>query len=104
MNKIDRAEYQKRLDRITEMFAGMVKYADELSVKRCPYKNRFSECTAQFRCRNQQEPRPEGELLTCGLEDGLDYRSAWESNPEALEKAKTKIRAHKKVRRKKSDD
>lgn len=79
VDKIDREEYQKRLDRITEMFAGMVAHADELSTVRCPYKNRFDECTAQFGCRNQRKPRPGGSLLMCGGDDKLNYRSAWET-------------------------
>ncbi len=78
MKKIDKEEYQKRLDKITELFAGMVAHADELSTRRCPYKNRFDECTARFGCRNQRKPRPGAELLMCGGDDKLDYRNAWE--------------------------
>ena len=76
MQKIDKREYQKRLDRVTEMFAGMVSRADELSTCRCPYKNRFDECTAKFECRNQRRPCREEGLLMCGGDDQLDYRSA----------------------------
>ena len=79
MQKIDKDEYQKRLDRITEIFANMVSHADELSRHRCPYKNRFDQCTAQFGCRNKLKPRAPGELPLCASDDKLDYRSAWET-------------------------
>ena len=79
MQKIDTEEYQKRLDRITELFSSMVSHADEQATYRCPYKNRFDQCTAKFGCRNQRKPPVKGDLLLCGGDDKLDYRSAWES-------------------------
>ena len=82
MQKIDKDEYQKRLQRITELFASMVVHADELSTHRCPYKNRLDQCTAKFGCRNQRRPEVKGELLLCGGDDKLDYRSAWETETE----------------------
>ena len=64
MQKIDKHEYQKRLDRMTEIFSGMIQHADELSANRCPYKNRFDQCTAKFGCRNQTlSPNPTVENL-----------------------------------------
>ena len=57
MTKIDKAAYQERLDRITEIFADMVTHADESARHRCPYRNRFDQCTAEFKCRNQRQPR-----------------------------------------------
>ncbi len=78
MQKIDPEEYRKRLDRITEMFAAIAVHADELSTMRCPYKNRFNRCTAQFGCRNQRRSRS-GELPVCIGDDKLDYRKAWET-------------------------
>ena len=48
------------------------------AAKRCPYKNRLDQCTAQFGCRNQRKPRNPGELRVCGGDDKIDYRSAWE--------------------------
>ena len=80
MQKIDKHEYQKRLDRITEIFSGMIQRADELSVERCPYKNRFDQCTAKFGCRNQAKPPNAGEPFLCVGDDKLDYRSAWETD------------------------
>ena len=82
MQKIDKKEYQKRLDKITEIFEGMVLHADEQSTYRCPYKNRFDQCTAKFGCRNQRKPPVEGNLLLCGGDDRIDYRSAWETESE----------------------
>ncbi len=79
MQKIDKHEYQKRLDRIFEIFSGMMQRADELSSLRCPYKSRFDQCTAKFGCRNQGKPAVEGGLFRCVGDDKLDYRSAWET-------------------------
>jgi hypothetical protein len=76
---IDPAEYQARLERIGELFSSMILRAEELSTHRCPYKNRFDECTAAFGCRNQRRPREPGGLKVCGGDDKLDYRSAWET-------------------------
>ncbi len=81
IDTIDPREYQKRLDRITEIFAGMMRKADEMSTHRCPYKNRFDHCTAQFGCRNQRPPTVEGERYLCVADDKLDYRGAWETTP-----------------------
>jgi hypothetical protein len=75
---IDAGEYQERLDRITDLFASMMATVDELSTRRCPYKNRFDECTAHFGCRNQRKPVREEGLKRCAGDDKLDYRSAWE--------------------------
>ena len=78
MQKIDRAEYQKRLDELSEILNGIARHATELSVGRCPYKDRHDRCTAQFGCRNQR--KSEGKLPLCAGDDKLDYRSAWESD------------------------
>ena len=59
MKKIDKSAYQARLDRITELFENMAPHATEQSSFRCPYKNRFNECTAVFGCRNQRKPKKE---------------------------------------------
>ena len=82
MSKIDQDAYQKRLDRITEMFSSIVTHADEQSTYRCPYKNRFDQCTAKFGCRNQRKPPVKGDLYLCAADDKLDYRSAWETEGE----------------------
>ena len=76
--KIDPEAYRERLGRIEELFSSMIDTAMDLSTRRCPYKNRFDQCTAGFGCRNQRPPRNPGELKVCGGDDRLDYRSAWE--------------------------
>ena len=78
MKKIDKSAYQARLDRITELFENMATHATEQSSFRCPYKNRFNECTAVFGCRNQRKPKKENGLLLCGGDDKLNYQNAWE--------------------------
>ena len=77
MQKIDKDEYQKRLDRITELFSEMMVHADEQATYHCPYKNRFDECTAKFGCRNQDRDVAESELFICLGSDKLNYQSAW---------------------------
>ena len=57
MQKIDPQEYQKRLDRLTEILSGIAAHADEVSLCRCPYKNRLDQCTAKFGCRNKRKPQ-----------------------------------------------
>ncbi len=79
MKKIDKAEYEKRLNKITQIFEGLVVHADEQATYRCPYKNRFDQCTAKFGCRNQRKI-DEGTGLLCVGDDKLDYRSAWETD------------------------
>ena len=71
-------DWQQRLDRISELFDLMMVTVAEVSTRRCPYKNRFDECTAGFGCRNQRKPREPGGLKICGGDDKLDYRGAWE--------------------------
>jgi hypothetical protein len=76
--RVDPEAYQDRLDRITDLFTSMMTTVGELSTRRCPYKNRFDECTAHFGCRNQRKPERDGGLKRCAGDDRLDYRSAWE--------------------------
>jgi len=86
MKKIDKAAYQERLDRITAIFKDMMAHATVQATYRCPYKNRFDECTARFGCRNQRKPRETGGLLVCGGDDKLDYRMAWETEEKPRER------------------
>ena len=79
MKKIDKTEYEKRLNKITQIFEDLVTHADEQATYRCPYKNRFDHCTAQFGCRNQRKI-DEGTGLLCVGDDKLDYRDAWETD------------------------
>ena len=77
MKKIDKTEYEKRLNKITQIFEELVVHADEQATYRCPYKNKSDHCTAKFGCRNQRKI-DEGTGLLCRGDDKLDYRSAWE--------------------------
>jgi hypothetical protein len=77
---IDPEAYRERLARIEELFGSMMETAMEISTRRCPYKNRFDECTAGFGCRNQRKPVAPDGLKICGGDDKLDYRSAWEAD------------------------
>ena len=79
MGKSNKEKLEESLARITEVFAEIIAHTNVQTAERCPYKNRFSECTARFGCRNQRKPRPGGELFMCGGDDKLDYRSAWET-------------------------
>jgi hypothetical protein len=76
---IDRAAVQQRLDRISEIFGTMMTTVEDLTTKRCPYKDKHDRCTAGFGCRNQRKPPVAGERMICGGDDKLDYRRAWET-------------------------
>ena len=80
-----REDYQIRLDRITALFSGMVRHAEKVSLTRCPYKNRFDQCTARFGCRFQDRST-EVDTIPCVSDDSLEYRSAWEMDPDSAEK------------------
>jgi hypothetical protein len=77
--RIDPEAYRERLERITELYSSMMTTVGDLSTRRCPYKNRFDQCTAQFGCRNQRKPEVAGGLKQCGGDDKIDYRSAWDT-------------------------
>ena len=80
MQQIDPEEYQKRLDRLNEILAGIATHADEISLCRCPYKDRFNQCTANFGCRNKRKAQVAGGMPVCAGDDKLDYRTAWETS------------------------
>jgi predicted RecB family nuclease len=77
---------QSAFDQMNQLLTRLVAQAEQLSLQRCPYKNRFDHCTAEFRCRNQlrlvvtesgvSEPAP----MACTGDDKLDYRPAWEQS------------------------
>lgn len=83
MKKVDKKEYEKRLNKITEIFEELVVHADEQATYRCPYKDRNDHCTAKFGCRNQRKI-DEGTGLKCVGDDKLDYRTAWETEESAI--------------------
>ena len=80
----DQVEYERQLARIRAIFTDIVKHAEVQARSRCPYRSRRDECTARFGCRNRGKPRPGGELPTCCGDDKLDYRCAWETEPETV--------------------
>ena len=88
---IDPQEIRKRLVRISEIFAGVVGHAERVSRERCPYRDRLDRCTALFRCRNQRADSADPEVLLCGHDGELDYRTAWETDARARERVKGKI-------------
>ncbi len=91
MAKMDEEAYRERLARMTSLFADMVNHADEVSRHRCPYRDRHDHCTAKIRCRNQKRPGADGEPLLCLHDGSLDYRNAWESDPDTYDRAKKKL-------------
>lgn len=93
-SKPTREEYQVRLDRITSIFSEMVQHADEVSLTRCPYKNRHNNCTAQFGCRFQDRSG-ETDVIGCKSDDKLDYRTAWETDPDAADRMHTTLRSNR---------
>ena len=86
VEQIDPTEYEKRLDKLGEIFAQIATQADHQSLTRCPYKNRNDRCTAQFGCRYKRKPPADDELPICTSDDQLDYRRAWETDadPDAM--------------------
>ena len=96
MSDTRQREYQKSLDRLTEILTDIVVEADERSLTRCPYKNARDECTARFGCRNQRRRVVDGEKrLLCVGDDKLDYRAAWESDPQAVRQAGDALAANR---------
>lgn len=91
MRKISRRDYQERLDRLTEIFSGIVDHADAQARNRCPYRDRADRCTAAFDCRNRIPPEAAGERPSCGHDGAFDYRLAWEADPGARDRAKARL-------------
>ncbi len=90
MSKIDKDAYRERLERISALFSDIAGKAEKSALFRCPYRNRFDHCTAEFRCHNQQPATSDGSI-PCGHDGTFDYRGAWESDPARRPRAKRKI-------------
>ena len=88
---VDKQDYQKRLDRIAEIFSDVVANAEVSAQSRCPYRDMNDHCTALFRCRNQLPVEGDSDALACGHDGKFDYRSAWETHPRAHARVKQKI-------------
>lgn len=76
---VDPAALKASFDRLSAIFADMMVTVEELSRRRCPYKDRRDRCTAQFGCRNQRRIAGEPGPRRCAGDDKLDHRSAWET-------------------------
>ncbi|MBT5060088.1 MAG: hypothetical protein HOM68_26335 [Gemmatimonadetes bacterium] len=100
MAAIDPREVQKRFDRLTSILGDIASHADSQAAERCPYRDRHDQCTAKFHCRNQT-PTEASDMQHCGHDGRFDYRSAWETDPAAVERARQKL---KKTREKRKDD
>ncbi|MAE59777.1 MAG: ferredoxin [Planctomycetaceae bacterium] len=88
---IDKSEIEKRRDRLTDIFREIVAHAEEQSLTRCPYRDAEDQCTAQIRCGNQRKPHRAGDPLTCGHDGTLDYRGAWDNDPEGVEEMRDQL-------------
>ena len=76
---LDPARARASIRRLMDIYRGMSQVADEMSLKRCPYKDASARCTAKFDCRNQYFiPNRPDERAVCTGSDLLDYRKAWE--------------------------
>ena len=90
-------EFQKRLNRLNDIFNELVVVAEESWKTRCPYRDRRALCTAQFSCRNQEwDSTNDGVIPTCGHEGSFDYRSAWEKSPLQREVVANRITENRK--------
>ena len=88
----EKSRYEKSRAKLTEIFTKIAVHADQQALVRCPYKDRHDQCTAQFACRNKRKPRAEGELPACVSDDKLDYRPAWETDPDGYAELRAKMR------------
>ena len=93
MPPIDGSKYEKSRKKLTQILTDIARHAQTQSLTRCPYKNKLDQCTAQFGCRNKRKPIAESELPACASDDRLDYRSAWEVDPQSYEFMHQKLQA-----------
>jgi len=87
-------DYQRRLDQIADIYADILDSAqkDLKGQGRCPYRTAKDICTAKFGCANRADPRDKSEELICAHDGTLDFRTAWETQPENYVKTKNKIK------------
>ena len=88
---IEESEIEQRRQRLTDIFAQIADHADQQSLTRCPYRDAKDQCTAKIHCRNQRKPAATGDLMLCAHDGTLDYRTAWESDPELVEEMRTTL-------------
>ena len=78
MKRIDRHAYEQSIEKLSQIYRDIAAHAQQQSLQRCPYKNKWDQCTARFGCRYQ---RRDGDDVLCLSSDQLDYRTAWELDP-----------------------
>ena len=88
----DEQRVQERRQRMTEILADIAGHAQATARERCPYKSKPGLCTAKFSCRNQQPAAVGGGSFICGHDGAFDYRTAWETRPDAYEITRAKLR------------
>ena len=98
MQKIDRADYEKSVEKLGNIFAQITQHAEEQALCRCPYKNRFDRCTARFGCRYKRPADEDDELPICTSDDQLEYRSAWESGAADFDMVRDQMRQQASLR------
>ncbi len=74
----EKERLQASLQRLYDIYVDIARTANEVSRRRCPYKDAGGRCTASFGCRNQHRSVPAGVLPICTGSDKLNYRSAWD--------------------------
>ena len=78
---VDAEGVRASLTRLMDIYRSISETADKVAVRRCPYKDSRSRCTAKFECRNQYfVPDKPGALVICTGSDKLDYRKAWQAD------------------------
>ncbi len=87
------AEWEERRAKLIRLLAGIAQHADLQMLERCPYRNRLDQCTSEIGCRNKRKPERPGERPCCAGDAGIDYRSAWEVEPDAYEPLRRAFRA-----------
>ena len=90
---IKKADYEKRLGRLSDIFQGIATHAKKQAQVRCPYKDRFDRCTARFACGYKRSPLPPRALAVCGSDDRLDYRTAWEVDAAGIKGMRQHLRS-----------
>lgn len=86
------AEWEERRAKLARLLAGITQHADLQMLERCPYRNRLDQCTSNVRCRNKRKPAGADELPCCAGDAGIDYRSAWETEPDDYEPLRRALR------------
>ena len=78
-HQLDVEAARKSMARMADIFRDIAQHAEDSTLKRCPYKNAQSRCTAKFGCDNQHFTKNPYQPPACTARDGdLDYRSAWQ--------------------------